>query len=741
MKKTIKKIKIAPQEKPVEENLDVNARAADKEDNSRGAELSGNAEIKDALLDVFKDIEAGFQAQAQRSDDLMDYWDIYNTKLTGKQFYNGNSQIFVPICHDAVNARKTRFTNQIFPVSGRYVEATTSDGEIPHATIALAEHYVRKSKLRTKVMPALMKNGDVEGHYTICCSWEKRTRHVVRKVKKPVELEEGLESGDDYDDIEEQKIETGYPSVEVIADSDFLVLPATSDDINEAIEAGGSATIIRRWGKAKIKKLMADSEIDKDAGQALIDEMAAETASATPDKAKKMTEAAGIHGNEGSKFALVYETWLHVETDDGLRLCRAYFGGDDKVLGCKRNPYWCDRLPIISAPVEKIQGAFKGQSKLKPCADMQYLANDACNEGMDSAAYALMPIIMTDPLKNPRVGTMILSLAAVWETSPKDTQFAKFPELWKDALSLVAQAKSQIMQTLGVNPASITQQASGDKKLTQAEIASEQQVDLLTTADAVTVVEEGILTPMVGLFIEFDAQFRDKEIMVRQYGEMGQRAVIEEIPPLQFDTHYEFRWFGVEAARNAQQIQQQIAGMNVLRGIPPEQLNGYRLNLVPIVTQLVENTYGPRLAPLIFESPEQQMPVPVDQENNMLMMGYAVPTHMMDDDQAHLQAHAAVLQQMEQAGESKNKQKFLAHIFAHTQQMAKKAQAQQQPQQGMPGMPGGAVGQQPQPGVAGTPRIGAQPMMPRGGQNPPGSIHHDSLQDPAVAPRMKGMHP
>ena len=30
-----------------------------------------------------------------------------------------------------------------------------------------------------------------------------------------------------------------------------------------------------------------------------------------------------------------------------------------------------------------------------------------------------------------------------------------------------------------------------------------------------------------------------------------------------------------------------------------EQLNGYKVNLVPIVTQLVENTFGPRLAPLV----------------------------------------------------------------------------------------------------------------------------------------------
>jgi len=49
------------------------------------------------------------------------------------------------------------------------------------------------------------------------------------------------------------------------------------------------------------------------------------------------------------------------------------------------------------------------------------------------------------------------------------------------------------------------------------------------------------------------------------------------------------------------------------------------------------------------------------------------------------------------------------------------AMAAQQPQ-GMPGIPGGAG-----PGVAGTPRMGAQPQQPRPGQNPPGAIPQDNM--------------
>jgi hypothetical protein len=728
-----KDIRVDPPEEDDELGVEDDSPAELEE---RDEELSTKASVKKALLELFKDVDTGFTSQAPRSDELMDYWDVYNCILNRRQFYDGTSQIFVPIVTKAVNARKTRFTNQIFPVSGRYVECTTQDGKLPHATIALAENYVRQAKLRTEVMPALMKNGDVEGHYSVYCSWQEKKRSIVRRVEKPATLGDGIDDDKEkVEDIEEQEVTTGHPIVEVLADSDVLVMPFTANSLSEAILMGGSVTIVRRWSKARIKQMIKDGDFTKEAGKGLLEAMTKYGEGTNiKNKAKKMAEAAGVHADEnGLKLAVGYETWTMLTIKGKRVLCRAYYGGSKRILGCKRNPYWCDRLPIFSVPVEKVQGSFKGKSKVADVADLQYFANDTMNEAADSAAYALMPIIMTDPNKNPRVGSMILSMAAVWETSPNDTQFAKFPELWKSGLEIVGAAKNEIFETLGVNPAAITQQSATGKKRNQAEIAQEQQVDILTTADAVTVVEEGILTPLVNFFIELDHQYRTEGIMIKMDGQMGTRAAMEIVPPMQFDQKYQFRWFGVEAARNAQQVQQQIAGLNVLRGIPPQQLNGWKVDLVPIITQLVENTFGPRLAPLIFISPEQQMPVPADQENALLIQGFDVPTHALDDDQQHIQAHMAALQMAEGS-----KKKFQLHIMEHIQQMQRKQQAQMAQQQGaapggQQGMPGGDG-----PGVAGTPRMGAQPMMPKGGQQPPGAVHQDQMQDAGVMPRNPG---
>lgn len=701
-------------------------RADDEfEELSRTEELGEREDLQDTLRELYKDVEAGFQNQNDRANKQIDYWDIYNCKLGENQYYSGNSQIFLPIVHNAVNARVTRFANQVFPQSGRYVEVTTLDGTVPDAEMSLAEHYVDRTRLRTQVIPALLRNGDVEGQYSVYVSWQEKTRHVTARTPDAADLVDATaQAVAGVEPIEHIELQDACPHVEVLADADVLILPFTADGVDDALSIGGSVTVVRRWSKARIKKEIKAGNIIEDAGKALLEAMD-EKKEGIVDKPKEMAKAANIRNPRGGgpKFALIYETWTELTVDDQRRLCKTLLGGPDLVLSAKRNPNWSDRCSVLSVPVDKVQGSVKGVSKVDPCSQVQYYANDVVNEGADSSMFALLPIVMTDPNKNPRVGSMVLSMAAVWEVDPQSTQFAKMPDLWKDAFEIVMACKAEIAQTLSVSPAAITQGAQGKAKQSQADIAREQQVDILTTADAVTVLEQGILTPMIRMFIELDHQFRDKDLWVKQYGMVGRRASMQQVGPIQSDKQYSFRWFGVEAARNAQQIQQQIGMVNVLRGIPPQQYPGRRLNLIPVIEQLVENTFGPRLAPLVFEDIAMQMPVPVDQENLLLANGFDIPVHELDDDQQHIQGHMALMQ-MQGAGHAS---KIRKHVFEHVQALQRKQLMQQQAMAaaagppGLPGAPGGAG-----PGMAGTPRPGAMPGAPRQ-QGPAGSIHPDQI--------------
>jgi hypothetical protein len=680
----------------------------------RSEELSTRAVISKRFLEVMQDVEKGVADQRSRVDDTMDHWDAYNCVLGAKQFYNGNSQIFLPIIADAVNARVTRFTNQIFPQSQRNVEVTTENEDLPTAKVALIEHHVRRAKLRTQLVPPLIKNGDVEGQYSIYVGWKTTKRFIVQRKPQPLEVD-GMEQPDlgEVEDVVEEEVEEGAPDIEIIADADLVVLPATSDSIDDAIADGGSVTVIRRWTKAKIRKLIKDGEILKVEGEALLTAMKkVADGGQLKDTGKKLADNAGI--KRGGGFTLVYETWTTLKVDGDYRLCRGYYGGEQQILGIKLCPYWCDRVPVISGPVEKQAGVFKGKAPVTRVLDIQIFANDTINEGADTAHFSAMPIIMTDPEKNPNIGSMVLGLASVWATSPKDTQFAQFPELWKSAFERVAECKSQIFQSLGVNPSMIPQSTGGRGKRNQAEMAIEAQVDILTTADAVTGIEETILTPLIERILEYDHQFRDAALTVRMFGEMGRRATMQDVEPIQMDRRHEFRWYGVEAARNAAQVQQQIGMANVLKEVPPNLYQGYRLDLAPLMVQLAENTFGPRLAPLILVSMKDDMGVPPEQENEMLEHGFELQPHPGDNDPQHMQVHMMAMQGP--AGDAHGT--IRAHLMAHQKQMQMKAQAQMLAQQG-----GGG----PQPPGGGGPKPGAAPAKPHAAKAPAGAIHADRM--------------
>lgn len=697
----------------------------------RDTELAGNTAVTDQLQEIFKDITAGFQDQRERADTCLDNWDLYEQRLTDRQFYNGQSQIFLPYVHDAVEARKTRFSNQLFPQSGRCVAVTTTEEQIPQATMSLLESYIRKAKLKTTVVQPMLVNGDVEGTYNLYVSWREEKRETVVRTKKANVTVKGAEFNElgEHDAFEDESDTLARPDVEVLRDSDVLVLPVTASSVDDAIAAGGSVTIKRRWTKGKVRKMIKAGEIAKDCGDELIDRMDVAQRN-NREIGNKILDAAGVK-NRGREV-LIYETWTEVKVKGEYILCRAFYGGDDNVLGCKPNPYWCNKVPLISCPVNKTSGSFKAKAPVEAVADLQILANDCINEGADTGHFSAMPIVMTDPEKNPRVSSMVLGLAAVWETNPNDTQFAEFPQLWEGAMGRAIACQQQIFMTLGVNPSMITGSTGGDNKKNQAEIANEQAVDVLTTADACQVVEEGILTPLLGWFAALDHQFREDAVTIEVYGQLGVRAKMERVEPIQLNNRWEFRWMGVESSRNAAQVQQKIAGMNVMNGIPPQKYPGYKMNMAPLLVQLTEDMFGSELAPLIFE---KEIAYSVDPllENDMLQNGFEVAIHMADNDMEHLAAHMGLLDAHDDGVDPHGT--IRDHIAKHQMQMKLKAEQQaaaMQPPPGLPGVPGGAG-----PGVAGTPPPGVMPEGPRLMKGPPGMIHPDNMgaADPSTMPR------
>jgi len=164
----------------------------------RDKEYSTQSRIRTTALKIAKGVEKGFEDQQDRAESNMDNWDAYNCVLSDRQFYNGTSQLFLPFVKDAVEARKTRYTGQLFPQNQRYVEVTSENGDIPQASMSLLEHYVRTRQIRSRVVRPLLVNGDVEGQYSIYVGWRESKRNVVSKVSSPLVVD-GMEVPSDIE--------------------------------------------------------------------------------------------------------------------------------------------------------------------------------------------------------------------------------------------------------------------------------------------------------------------------------------------------------------------------------------------------------------------------------------------------------------------------------------------------------------------------------------------------------------
>lgn len=692
-------------------------------------ELSGQKEITEQAERMYQRALRAFINQRDRVNENIDHWQMYNCILNSNQAYEGSiSKIFVPIVHDAVEARVTRFTNQIFPNNGRFVEVITEDGTYPYAHMALIEHYVHVTKLRTEIIPALMRNGDIEGQYSISVTWkEKNRKQRYRKLEKPVidNMEiSGIEGMDDIETIEEQEYTEGYPDIEVLADSDVVIWPITAKSVDDAIEMGGGCARLMRMSKEKVMDMAARGEFTDKQAKELTSGFSNEGAQASGNEARgtdeAQAEAAGIKTENGTQLAYVYQVWTKLKVNGEKKLCRIYLGGNKSVLSVKRNPYWCDKCPIISVPVRKMPGVIKGQQPVKPVANLQYMANDAANLGLSSGIYSLMPIVMTDPEKNPRVGSMLMNVAAIWQTNPNDTQIVEFPDIYQKGLEMVDWCKGQIFQALGVNPSMVTQ-GGAYRRPTQAEVANEQMVDVLTTADAVTIIEEGILNEIIDRFYHYDRQFRSTSMAVEAFGGEGIDRSMQVIEPIQEGSRYKLKWFGVEQARTAQQIQMQTSAINVMRGIPPQLLDGRELNLGPFIERLSENAFGPRLGPKVLIDRRSKLAMNPELENEMFMKGYAPGINELDDDIAHIESHLTAL-------ESDVTGYLKMHIEDHQKQLLEK---QQQFNMGSAqANPSGAPA-----GGAAMPVPGSSPAGTSNQKAPPGTIQEDQLVDPSLMPR------
>jgi hypothetical protein len=288
--------------------------------------------------------------------------------------------------------------------------------------------------------------------------------------------------------------------------------------------------------------------------------------------------------------------------------------------------------------------------------------------------------------------------------------------------------KAQINESLEVTETMLGKMPQGRKNnQLMGAMQQEQQINITDNADR---YEEVMLNPLLEMLYEYDCQFRTDEITIESRGEIGARAKMIKVEPQQWGERYFFRWIGTEFQATQNRIQQGIALMNVIKGIPPAMLDGRRLNLVPFLDKAVESVFGADLAPKIFVDERNTFTIDPELENEMLHNGLEVEVHEADDDNVHIRSHMKAAAIPDAAtGVADPMGFFKKHLTAHMKQLQTKRQKQQaESMKALAGAPGGPPGAGPA-GVAGTPgmRPGAMPGQMRPAQGPAGMQHADQM--------------
>lgn len=681
----------------------------------------------EAALKLYKLVNKAYQNKDEQYDDrIEEYWNAYNAIPDANQQYIGNSSGYIPAIRDAINARAKRALKQLFPANMKHVEAVASDGRTPYTQLSLLEHYIRKTKLRSIVRTDLIA-GDVTGQWNLMVDWTSSTFNIKKLVKRNPLLQqidgesvEDLEiedpTADEEEDIDEETVEEQGPEIVDFATEDLAVVPPTCTDLQKA----KAVSIKLRMSAEKVRELVDEGVFILPPNTDIEEFCKPDQSRDRKNPQKKATGDAGIKTEGTNKHAVIYQVYskldLGSETKDDAII---YYAGETEIVGIIRNPLWSGKRPILSKPVERKQGSFFGSSKIEPVKFLGWQLNDFWNQGMDSAMYSLQPIWAVDPLKCPQWMNLTMGLAAMWPIDPNSVKQITQTQLWKDAAGICDLIKRQIWESMDVNEMMMGRMPAGRKNnQLMGAMSQEQQVNI---TDHASRYEEEMLNPLLELLFEFDQQYRTSDLMIETRGEIGAKAALEVIPPQQWGERYFFRWTGTEFMLSIQRGQQQIALMNVLKGIPPAQLNGRTFDATPILESLVENLFGPEMAPRILVDKRNSYRIDPDIENEMLANGFEVQVHEADDDPMHLQAH------MRGASLATDPLGlFKSHMGMHMAQMQRKREMEmmQQAPKGVPGGPGGAG-----PGVPGGPKPGAMPAPggPRPAQQPAGSIQTDNM--------------
>jgi len=628
------------------ENKNIKNFEIDNKNYAKDPDISAKA--RKFLSDASYEVYSRRQTLDRR---YMEYYNIFRT-IFDTRFYEGTSEVYVPLLRKNIEGIKTRLKKAIFPTDD-IIDVIPVDPEMYDNAQVVKTHLrwqiEKKIKIKAK-LDRFLNQFLTYGWCPVGCFFEHEEKKVVGLRKQEVEVVEKL-----YDELTETEYEepTGEIEYEIIEEEKtlvtkhnptfdirdifgFYIYPYTANDLDEAFGVFDLAK------KAKHELIQKEKD-----GEYLNTELIRDTWrdssefwSWTKEERLNTDGLSDHHGQlKGAPYLTLITYWGKFNWGDedkpDYKDTVITSIQNDIILQIRKNPYYDQEIPYVMGKLTELQNEAYGTGYIEPLASLQYYFNDTLNQTFDSILYTLNPIVKYDPGAVSNINSMVFAPGAMWAINdPSAVQFDRLPDVSHIGFNAANQVKQYAEEFPGMQSIPLT----GRKAATH--ISAIQQEYSIPIIDIAEKLEEQVFSPWTKKAYCRNQQFVNEEQVYLVTGAKGVKNWQRLTPEILVGDYY-FRWLGSNQATNihvkSKQMLQFLQSAAPLAPLLAQE--GVKLNVSKVLKRIWSEGLDLDGAEEILENAKEDRSIDPQTENMLLNLGKYVPVSVNDDDDLHLQEH------------------------------------------------------------------------------------------------------
>ena len=590
------------------------------------------------FIDIYKQVIDERSVIEDRWEQFWNMWKVY----TDIKYYEGTSQIYLPIMRKATEEGVNNIATKLFPtddfINVRAMSGTPekyADGVRALLVFQMVEEMQLPLHIKTSLREMLI-NGT-------CVAKIGFNGKKFAPFFKPLSLKD-----------------------------DFYLYPSTVNDIDEAMVTFERIRIDRYELEylAEKGKYMSIEQLNEEGSEESLRERRTEIINKPVENNPKLPIYDLVETYCVMKLGNEYKDVIITFDPTARKIIQITPSPYKYTSPSKEDVYF---KPYVAHSLIRLPKNFYSPSIYEVGQRLQYALNDMTNLTLDNGILQQTPIVKADRARIGNMASLVFKPRAVWDCEPDAVVFDRPPDVLGSGAALVGQLKFWLEENANIG--GLTPMTS--KRTTATEIATYNQLMGTFISSTVADIEAGFTLPAAKKVFYLDQIYLENKDIKRILGLQAKYVQLGKEGKKIIQRDYMFRWLGSTQSMNIHiKSQQAINFIGMAASIPPQALGGNQINYSYLLKEAWRNLGNSDVDKVVIEKnlPE----IDPREENEMLLNGKEVNTHINDDDMTHILTHNLAGDQTKDEAIFTN---ITLHIQEHIEQARQKLQVQQMIQQ------------------------------------------------------------